>query len=314
MRILLIPQKRPIEFEEVKNFSGMWQYYLYRELSALGCDITMDRGAAPAWSAGEQIRYCEELARDRLHRVDHIIGLSRYFSRIDPSCVDILRRAIPGAVTQIHDGPVATANTDTVFSIRDDGEKWMQKCTYIGWAADPEKITPRQDPTTIRILIDHKLYHAGEDFTDFISASATEFADRLPKTNILIRRFCNGGAETVTKANWRAAPFTREHIPFTQIVEEYQRAHLFMVTHRESLGLSVLESAIAGALPVAPVGFVVPDRLATVRHMIYRNGADVPWEEALREINMVASREKAMQNSWRAVAERILQYLSEFKR
>jgi hypothetical protein len=315
VNILLMPAKKALPFDEVKNFSGMWQHYLHRELSAMGHKVTFDRGVDPHAMPEAQVLYCKEMALSRLGRVEHIIGMSRYFTRIDPSCVGILRAAVPGSVTQIHDGPLPAANTDTVFTLRDDGPKFMTTSTYIGWAADEEKLMPKQGPMhwQLRILIDHPLYHDGMDHTDEISRSALDWA-RARERNVLIRRFCNGGVETVTEENWKSPEFTRVQVPFDQIADEYRQAHLFMVTHRESLGLSVIESAMCGALPVVPLGYITPDRMTTVRGLVYKPGTAPPWDEAIEEINIPASRAKAQKNSWRAAVQRIVDYLEGFKK
>jgi hypothetical protein len=75
------------------------------------------------------------------------------------------------------------------------------------------------------------------------------------------------------------------------------------VTHPESVGLVVLETAMAGALPVVPQGFIPADRLATVRHIEW--GKNIPWKKVLMTVNPQKSRKTALVNTWDQVALRI---------
>jgi hypothetical protein len=74
----------------------------------------------------------------------------------------------------------------------------------------------------------------------------------------------------------------------------------------------VLETAMAGALPVVPKGFVRRDRLATVRHI--EHVGQVPWSDVLDRIDIAASRDVAVKNTWSAVAARMLVYFDHFRR
>lgn len=312
MRIMIIPAKRAVGFDEIKNFSGMWHHYINRELNAMGHETVFERGALPADPPREAMDYFDRMVR-RGVAVDHVLGMSRYFTRIPEYCARKLQSAIPGAVTMIHDGPLPGAAVDQVFSIRDAEN--VRQTTHIGWAADADILQPAQG-RGLRILIDHPHYHAGgEDMTNEITRQALVFkADYQRKTGlpVTLRRFCDGGVAEINDDK-PVPSFGRLHIPFTQIAEEYGKAHLFVVTHPESLGQSVIEAAVAGAYIIAPDGFVRYDRMATVRSMTYR-GRDVPWEKAVEMIDPAASRTVAMANNWRAVTERIVEYFKAFKK
>lgn len=79
-----------------------------------------------------------------------------------------------------------------------------------------------------------------------------------------------------------------------------------MVTHHESCGLSALEANVAGALVVAPEGYINSDRLKTLRMLEY-SGA-VPWKEIMQSLDVNKTRELAKQNSWEKVANRIINW------
>ena len=82
-----------------------------------------------------------------------------------------------------------------------------------------------------------------------------------------------------------------------------------MVTHPESVGLVVLETSLAGALTVSPNNYINQDRLDTVRHYKYLPNTDIEWDKVLGMINPSASRNCALNNSWDAVAKRLIKGL-----
>lgn len=317
MKILVLPAKRHFSIDEIKNFSGLWQHYLIREFQKAGHEVICEQGADVRWPKQDIVAHFEKVARRiRGAGIDHALGLSRHFTRIPEVCASIIRREISGCVSQVHDCPVANPSTDVTFSIAAVG-RFAEGHHHIGWAADDELLTPKQADKELRILIDHPLYHAGMDTTDAISRQALSYAASrawrgFGFESIKIRRLCDGGVMTVAKDS-PAPKFSREHIPFKKLLEEYNKAHLFLPTHRESLGLTVLETAMAGALPVCAAGYIRPDLLDTIRAFTYE-GVTVPWDDAIRAIDIKASRAAAIKNNWTAVAGRILKYFEGFKR
>jgi hypothetical protein len=61
-----------------------------------------------------------------------------------------------------------------------------------------------------------------------------------------------------------------------------------------------------------PKGFIQPDRLATIRHVEYEGAID--WPAVLDMIDVEASRELAMANSWARVAGRMLEWFESYRR
>lgn len=316
MRVLIVPARHRLALHEVRNFSGMWLHHLPKHLMEMGHEVLFDPGSHEN-PIGHFSALAHRIIRGELD-VDHVIGVSRHFSRIPESCTLMLRDVVRGAVTQIHDCPMVNQPTDTVFSIRSGDSKFMQHCTHIGWAADHTVLYPEQDPKTLRVLIDHRLYRDGDDVTDHITRQAIAFRNggawkKHGFDGMVIRRFEDGGVKTIGD-DTGALLFNRQHVPFLEIVEEYRKAHIFIVTHRESVGLSVLESAMCGALVLAPHGFIAPDLIDTVRHVELNSCGDIWWGDVLDAINIEASRSAAVACNWRAVTERIVRYLENFKK
>lgn len=261
----------------------------------------------------EVIRHYRKLD---LSEYDHILALgTRYFERIPETVGKELMLRFDGAVTQVHDAGRPVPFCDCTFTLRSD--RLNDFNYYVGWAADHEMIVPRQNPDELRILIDHPDYSNDRHLSD-ISSRIIEDCQRFIKSgewkkkykSVSLRRIADGGIEDVSSSS--VPLYQRKAIPFAEVCDEYSKTHLFMVTHPESVGLSVLETAMAGASVLAPVGFIQPDRLNTVRAIKFHG--TVPWEHALNHINIKASRRKALENTWSKVTARMLVYFKNFSR
>lgn len=309
MRLLLIgPEAR--DRETLRNFSGVWSHYLTREFEKAGVGVRFD---APmnrtAVRQSELVDYYRNLPLDG---IDHVLALgTRYFEKVPVDCAGVLRSRLNGAVTQLHDGK-SRASVDVTFTVKRVEER-RHHC--IGWAADPALLQPKQDVDHLCILVDHPHYVTLRgDKTSSILADCQRFIQsrvwaRWYKS-ARVRRIADGG---VVDGFGTVQRYMRQSVPFPVICDEYSRAHLFMVTHKESIGLSVLETAMAGALPVVPNGFVPRDRLSTVRHIEYADRV-INWRGILSAINPRASREQALENTWDRVASRILTWLVAFRK
>ena len=313
------------DIRKVKNFTGIYAYYLAREFRARGVELVFADGKHP-----EPLRY---LADVDPQGADHVLAFGlRWFTHQPIGCAAILKTKVPGAVTMLHDGLVhdgltnQMAGVDCTFMFRDDAlrvrdwKRYAKSNHYIGWGSDPELLFPEQRPEERRILIDHQFYKGGHpDHTNAIVHDAMLFATagswkkHHPKANgVSVRRLINGGAEDVTLENMTGLPFNRMHVPFPDICREYRRAHVYMVTHRESVGLTCLELATCGALVVAPMGMIYSDRLATIRHIEFA-GVRIPWSEIMRAIDIKASVEQARLQTWPKVADRLLNWFAEYR-
>lgn len=311
MKILLIGH-RVERREDLFNFSGVWSFYLRREFEARGVEVVF----MPA---------CKDVLAYSCFSdgfADHVIALgTRFFTKAQNGCASVLRARIPGAVTQLHDAAVRPlADVDTTFCVRGDiPRKWIVCNFAIGWAADPQVCRSTQDPDTLGILIDHPDYVMRKARTDYSRRIVNDVAAfvaagrwRQRFKAVRVRRIEDGVIEDVDLDKPTVPSFTRKHVTFEEVAHDYSRAHIFLPTHREGVGLSVLETALCGALPVVPFDCISPSLLATVRHLDYRG--PIPWQVALGQIDIAASRAKALPNSWGAVAERILNWLENFKR
>jgi hypothetical protein len=251
------------------------------------------------------------------------LGL-RFYSKISQETTDLLRNRFAGLLCQVHDGSRLDHDpVDITFTFKDDTDRlsknagWLARHVkqneYMGWATDPEVNTPQQDPRDLRILVDHTNY--GDNAVDITAKVLTEiqrFAEsdiwQYKFDSVSVRRFDSGRIVDVDFNNLDIKKYDRTAIPFSKITKEHCAAHIFCVTHPESVGLVVLETAMAGALPVVPKGFIPQDRLETIRYVEWDQR--VNWKRVLAKLDIDKSRSVALGNTWESVADRIVQALT----
>jgi hypothetical protein len=322
MKLLVVgPDIR--DLRRVKNFTGIYAFYLARELRRRGVELHFVDGKAK-----DPVKYLADVDGKGC---DHALALGlRWFTHQPPGCAAIVKTKVKGAVTQLHDGVIhdywapLISSVDCTFTFRDDSTRtrdWPRYATryhHIGWAADPDLLHPEQKSSELRILIDHPYYKSGQpDITEAATVDTTMFAhtgawQAYGYKTAKVRRLINGGAEDVTINDAPLKAFERQHVPFPDICSEYRRTHVYCATHKESVGLTCLELAYCGALVVAPTGMIYPDRLATVRHIEYE-GVRAPWGEILKSIHIMASAELAREQTWYLVADRMLKWFEEYR-
>lgn len=322
MKLLVIgPDMR--DLGRVKNFTGVQAHYLARELRKRGVALQFIEHKNP-----DPLRYFESI--DAIG-CDHVLALGlRYFTHQPVGCAEVLKRKVPGAVTMLHDGLVheylsaCMQGVDCTFMFRNDEQRtknWARYAKsnhYIGWAADSDLLFPEQKQGELRILIDHPYYKGGKpDITETVTRNAISFVGsgmwRGKFQAVRLRRLVNGGAEDVYTNDMLVRKFDRQHIPFPEIAREYRRTTIYLVTHKESVGLTALELGYCGALVVAPKEMIYGDRLATVRHIEYHDDERIPWGDVLAEIDIQAAASKARVQTWEAVAERMLEWFANYK-
>lgn len=287
---------------DLSSYGDQYSYFLQQEFRKRGIEIVpVQRGP----------RAIEALKALRLEEFDGLIGfgirqINKDFTR---ELLAPIRKRLRGAIAQIGEFPPEDSHADVTFVSKEHFRRPNHKYPpwrLIGWAADSDICRPEQEQGgPLRILFDHPDYDPKrQDFTD-------QFADqvkRFTRNEKLWRRAGYTGVELdyLTTPKGGAA-----RVPFPEIAKKYNRAHLFFMTHGESVGMSVIEAGTAGCLVVTPRGFMDKVLINTVRR-IETEGADVPWETVLRKIDPKASREKATLQSWSAVADKVLAGLQEF--
>lgn len=322
MKILILcPGTIPNNTEEIKCFTDVLCYYLPKSLTKL-TDTEVTIQTIPPVDGDELKKTFSEIDVDGCHAII-TLGL-RFYSKISPDTVEVLRSRFSGLLCQVHDGSRLDYDpVDITFTFKDDDrrmsdnnkrfERHKKFNEYMGWATDFNINTPGQSSTDLRILVDHTNYGDNPvDETVTVLEEIKKFIDsELWKTkfeSVSVRRFDSGRVVDVDFDNLHITKYDRTTIPFQEITKEHCAAHIFCVTHPESVGLVVLETAAAGALPLVPKGFVPDDRLATIRHVEWKDSID--WEKVLASLDIPMSRKVALKNTWDAAAGRIYDILT----
>lgn len=317
--LVLYTGKMPGSPEDIGCFSDVWNFYLVRELQK---HVNLSTKQIPSGLDDQQlVQWFLDLD---ISGYDAVIALGlRYFSRVD-RCIgeELKTRLYPGILCQIHDGSrLDNDPVDVTFTFKNEDHRypWGSEANryvrhrshnvYVGWAADPDLNYPKQDEKILRILVDHTNYGDNPiDLTVEVLQQIQAFIDsgvwRDRYDRVRVRRFDSGQVVDVDfDSISEIQRYDRTALPFTEVCEEHSLAQIFCVTHPESVGLVVLETAMAGALTVTPQGFIPRDRLDTVRHVEWDQ--QIPWHRVLENIDVAESRRVAVENSWMNVAKRM---------
>lgn len=319
--LVMCPGKLPGGTDDIECFSEVINYYLPKKLNEFAgisiLNIPSEDSAA--------LRHI--FSTVEVNGYDAIITLGlRFYSKISADTAAVLRQRYSGLICQVHDGSRLDRDpVDITFTFKDDTKRMSANPTwhrrhvgnneYIGWAADPDLNSPRQSTTDLRILVDHTNYGDNEvDLTKEVLQEVRHFVEsNLWKTryqSVSVRRFDSGKVVDVELSDLSYEKYDRSKtMPLSVISKEHSAAHIFCVTHPESVGLVVLETATAGALVVTPKDFIPVDRLETVRHVEWTESMN--WEYIMDSIDTVASRKKALENNWESVAKNIIKGLQK---
>lgn len=187
------------------------------------------------------------------------------------------------------------------------------KSIYIGWAADHNLCDLGQSDDKLQILIDHSLY--GENRSEEMERSwdiipqVLEFAHNSSK-NIVVKRFYSGGIEVMDPLlPYNQEIYNRDGLSFDNVCKEYSKTDIFIPTHTESMGLSVLESAIAGAFIYAPRNHINPELLKTLYFEEF--DAELDLDKIISKLDHNKSRNMAMEFTWDNFCKKVHNHISQ---
>jgi hypothetical protein len=312
MKIVAFTNKAMDDRRNVRCYTDMWCHYLTGALLGSGVEIQYE----PLLERESEFKQIEQCIRLDADGCDHVLAFGlRYFSKVSEDCVNVLRTKVPGAIAQIHDGP-APSRADVTFTVRDGAG--VRGCCQVGWAADSLLFAPNHDGV-LTFMVDHQSYDEGDDLRaqaiyDMVRAYVLGGSwRRFGWLSARVMTIADGGVrEMDLEREYKLPPFSRGHIAIDDVAKEYGKAHVFFVTHPESVGLMCLEMAMCGAVTVTPENFIPYDLLQTIQHVSYRGV--IPWDVVMASIDVRAVRARAVLNSWDAVAQKVIKYFLEFKR
>jgi len=304
-----IPKKtEEMTLNDINGTAALYSYFLRKEFQKMGIETEY----CAARPGGAPVALLDKI---EVPRGDHIISTAQKGFTVRCSRSKILlsnvRKSIKGKITSICDYATPNPIEDVIFYAIQCQNPY-RKNSYIGWACDHEVLHPEQDPTKTRILIDHAYYGRDKrDLTEKISLECLKFQGTFKGKEVIIRRFSGPeGVETVTPSNVYCGAYNRStSMPYPKACEEYKKANFFFVTHPESLGLSVLESAACGAYVLSPEGYIRSRQLKQVRHVSFKR-LDIPWDLAIRKMAPISSVNVTKDYNWTIMANKILNELN----
>ena len=318
MRILFLAGGAEIEVptaelntDSIRSTATVYNYFLRRELDRIPGVETTSRNFR---KVRDPAHVKAELHRLKPPEADHVICLEqRGFVAAHRSVFDFYRKHVPGAVCAICDHDRVLGPEDYLFHVQPSTRVPLpQQCVHVTWAASPEYCYPEKEPGTLNILVDHHNY-SGEDRALEVHESLVRFARELfPRLGprygferLVVRQFVSGGLAMMDLDHpHQEEVYDRKGLPFPEACAEYRRADIFMVTKPESMGLSMIETAMSGALVVAPRGFVPSYLVDPLNHLIWHETVD--WEKVLALIDVEASARAAAPYNWQTLAQHML--------
>jgi hypothetical protein len=268
----------------IGSFTGVFAFYLDRELRRLGVELQ--------WAINNS-------AVKELPKADHILAFgNRWFSHFGGALE--MHEHTDGCVCQMAENPRQDCFVDQTFIINTTGGR---RCTYVGWAVDPELFYPEKDPY---ILLDHPVYNEHQDsMMDELLVQA-----RAYKGSLKVYRLLEDGIHPIIK---NVEDFKKTaQVPYPEMAAITRRTAIFVVTHRESCGLQCLEAAMSGAVVVYPKGFLNWP-LADSIQAIEFDGI-VPWQMAEELYERQTVRDSVLHFQWSRPAMKILEFFTKESR
>ena len=324
MKILILNDSTFIEkaesnilsINDVNSYNSVYCFYVIKYLKKYK-NVELVYG--PIGSSDKNIKWNNDNLGNKILEADHCIAFSqRTFLNRDISFYNEIRKKVKGKITTICDNNYNIGPEDcTFFSVGYPDERYVPKSLKVGWAADPENLFIQKNDSCLNILIDHSYYGISEyvpDYSKLIIEDVCKFAKKY-KNNLNVRRFISGGVEDLDINNPKFEIYDRNGLSFKDCCKEYNRSHIFIVTHEESLGLSVIEAAMAGALILVPNdpnkrgSCIKPWLIKPLNHVMFNPNDGIPWNSIIKNNNIFNNRKRALKFNYKNVTKKMIEYL-----
>jgi hypothetical protein len=326
MKILLLAGSRELDVpfdrlspETIKGTGTAYNFFLRREMARLP-DIDV------ASFHFSKIRDRDKAERFLAHydppAADHVICLEqRGFSASDPAIAAFFRSRTPGALCAICDHDQIMGPEDYLFHVQPSRHYPPDpRSVQVTWAASPEYCYPEKEAGVLNVLVDHHNY-SGEDRVEDVIGQLCAFAhagfDAVGRAygfeRMVIRQLVSGGVAIIDPASpQQFGVYDRQGMPYPEVCREYRRADIFFVTKPESMGLSILECAMAGALIVYPRGYANSYLMEPLNHIVWDYRID--FDDVLGALDIEWSARRAAPYNWQHLAHLIVNTLRLHRR
>lgn len=151
-----------------------------------------------------------------------------------------------------------TKYKESIFTVlqKDDTKN---KIYQVWWCGDNQFLYPQQDDKKIQILLDHIDYSPKRKYNNNIFSIYREaLFDLSKKYPINVKIIANPSVINFDINQEQEYPFRRGQNKWIDIIPEYRKTHIYCVTHKESGGLTVMETGACGASVIIPKDFINP--------------------------------------------------------
>jgi len=251
-------------------------------------------------------------------KVDFIIGVRRierleavHGNRITKALVNISNNKVCsyGDITEIHRSSIK----DTIFSvlINDNIKHNIYK---IWWCGDKEYLYPEQNTTgNINILLDHIDYSPlrkhNNDIFNVYRQALIELSKKYP---LEVKIIADPNVIKFNLEKEKEYPFGRGKNRWIDMIPHYRKTHIYCVTHKESGGLTVMETGCCGASVIIPNGFINPILASEVNSYPCQaeyKSIKVAIENAILNFNLQKNLEIANRYTWDDTIQKILKVM-----
>lgn len=168
-----------------------------------------------------------------------------------------------------------------------------KKCKYVGQGLDPSKLLMSNPSNELRILVDHRMANRN-DRTDIILSYLEGVSRNIP---IKVIHHSNSGLveNQFVEPSKSKALSTYKKYSYLEMCKLYSEVDVFFPTHRETQGLTGLEVAMCGGLPVISYDMYPQPIRTKLPNYAYGSLGDINWKtisSLCEEKHKIARREK----------------------
>lgn len=247
-----------------------------------------------------------------LNGAEHVLSLVlRQWSYFNNEDIQKLKSKIRGKLFQYYDSGSRRELTDINFTLLEQG--MSKNDVYMGWSADPNifNINKCKDDEELYILIDHPHFSTKDPSLDMSDSIANDCYKLINNRKLLkefnknnntsfkkvkVKRLVSGGIEDLDINKKINNDYSHSSVSQKDLAQEYAKAHIFIPTHKESMGLCILEAAMSGCFIISPKDFIKQTCLDKVNYYKFINNID--WLEIKNSINPIENRNKVLKWDW----------------
>lgn len=311
---------KKLTLDDIQGYGMVYAYFINKYMSKR--DNVEIIFCHQTGSCDKNIVFNEDNLGRNIPEADHCIAFEqRTFFNRSPSYYNAVKSKIKGKITTICDNNYNIGPEDcTFYSVGWIDNRIIPKSLYVGWAAEPSELYINKNSNELRILIDHSYYGDVKNNSDYSKEIIHDVCNYVNnynkyrilqpnKNNIIVRRFISGGIETLDTKNPWFETYNRAGLNFKDACDEYNKTNIFIVTHNESLGLSVIEAAMAGALILIPNDSIKPWLVNDLNCIKFDAKKGIPWKDVMKKLNPEESRRLALKYNYKDVENKMFNYL-----